>query len=153
MRLLFVARRLPHPEARGYQVRAFHQLRLLAPRHRVTLVALGADEASREDVERVAALCERLVDLREVVALALDAEQVVGMGPRPLDGGADAAASGHVVVLDEDAVVEPEAVVRAAARPDGVLVAKGATLEISVSLRLCGRCSVKIVAIHAPRSG
>ena len=31
--------------------------------------------------------------------------------------------------------------------------AKGATLEISVSLCLCGRCSVKIVAIHAPRSG
>ncbi len=39
MRVLFVAARFPYPPWRGDQARAFHQLRLLARRHRLTLVA------------------------------------------------------------------------------------------------------------------
>lgn len=40
MRLLFVAPRHPFPPFRGDQVRAWHQIRLLAQRHQVTLFAL-----------------------------------------------------------------------------------------------------------------
>lgn len=41
MRVLFVAARFPFPPWRGDQARAFHQLRLLAGRHAVTLLAPG----------------------------------------------------------------------------------------------------------------
>jgi polysaccharide biosynthesis protein PslH len=43
MRILFVASRWPYPPLRGDQVRAWHQLRLLASRHRVTVLLDAVD--------------------------------------------------------------------------------------------------------------
>ena len=41
MRILFVTGRFPYPPHRGDQLRAFHQVRVLARRHRVTLVTFA----------------------------------------------------------------------------------------------------------------
>lgn len=46
MRLLFVASRFPYPPWRGDQARAFHQVRCLAVRHQVTLLAPSGPDAS-----------------------------------------------------------------------------------------------------------
>ena len=72
MKVLFLVTRMPVPPWRGDQVRAFHHLRLLAPRHHVTCCALLGREppvALRAEVE---ALGVRL----EVVRV-----DVVGAGP------------------------------------------------------------------------
>jgi sugar transferase (PEP-CTERM/EpsH1 system associated) len=61
VRILYVAARFPTPARQGFQVRAQHQIRLLAPRHRITLVAFAPREpspAARADLERH---CEEIV--------------------------------------------------------------------------------------------
>ncbi len=65
MRILFVAPRFPAPARQGFQVRAYHQIRLLAARHRITLVAFAAPAPSeRAGDGRAADLaqhCEEIV--------------------------------------------------------------------------------------------
>jgi sugar transferase (PEP-CTERM/EpsH1 system associated) len=58
---LFVAARFPSPARQGFQVRAHHQLRLLAPRHRITLVAFAPTEPAREARTDLARNCEEIV--------------------------------------------------------------------------------------------
>ena len=56
-----MAARFPTPARQGFQVRAHHQIRLLAPRHRITLVAFAPREpspAARAELERH---CEEIV--------------------------------------------------------------------------------------------
>lgn len=56
-----MAARFPLPARQGFQVRAHHQIRLLAPRHRITLVAFAPREpspAARSELERH---CEEIV--------------------------------------------------------------------------------------------
>ena len=65
---------------------------------------------------------ERLGKLAEIVDLDLDLDQMAGKGARLPDRGADRAGDGDVVVLDEDRVVEAEAVIGAAAAADGVFL-------------------------------
>jgi sugar transferase (PEP-CTERM/EpsH1 system associated) len=60
MRILFVAAKFPHPPLRGYQVRAYHQLRLLSRRHQVTLVCFSANGRSA-DRSVASRLCEEIV--------------------------------------------------------------------------------------------
>jgi len=69
---LVLVTRLPVPPWRGDQVRAFHHLRLLAPRHDVTCCALLAREPPADLRAQVEALAVRL----EVVQLGL-----LGAGP------------------------------------------------------------------------
>ena len=57
MRILFVANRLPDPLTRGYEVRAWHQIRLLARRHAITLVAYTSGTPRPAALARVHALC------------------------------------------------------------------------------------------------
>ena len=64
--------------------------------------------------------CENLFELSERVDLDLDLDEVAGMGFRALDGGADAAGKRNVVVLDQNRIIEPEAVIAAAAGADRV---------------------------------
>src|SRR5439155_19604930 len=64
---------------------------------------------------------ERRIDLREVLALDLERQRRPGGPGRPHRRADVAAAERQVVVLDQDRVVERQAVVRAAPRPDGVL--------------------------------
>ena len=60
MRILFLTPRFPWPLLRGDQLRAYHQLRLLAPRHRVTLVCFQDAPVAPEGRARVSAFCERV---------------------------------------------------------------------------------------------
>ena len=64
MRILFVASRLPGALLRGYEVRAFHQLRILGRRHRVTLVAHGVGSPAAGTVERLREFCDEVVAVR-----------------------------------------------------------------------------------------
>jgi sugar transferase (PEP-CTERM/EpsH1 system associated) len=61
LRILFLTARFPWPLLRGDQARAFHQLRLLAPRHRTTLVCFQDAFVPPEGVAAVSAFCERVV--------------------------------------------------------------------------------------------
>jgi sugar transferase (PEP-CTERM/EpsH1 system associated) len=61
LRILFLTARFPWPLLRGDQARAYHQLRLLAPRHRLTLVCFGDAAIPRAGLAAISALCERVV--------------------------------------------------------------------------------------------
>lgn len=61
MRVLFVAPRAPHPQLLGYQVRAYHQLRILGRRHAITLVAFATAPPDAVAAGEIAALCEDVV--------------------------------------------------------------------------------------------
>jgi len=61
LRILFLTRASPGPCCGGDQLRAYHQLRLLAPRHRLTLVCFRHAPVPPEGVAAIAALCERVV--------------------------------------------------------------------------------------------
>lgn len=56
MRLLFVASRFPYPPWRGDQARAYHQVRCLAGRHRVTLLAPAPRDADVAALDPLRAL-------------------------------------------------------------------------------------------------
>jgi len=57
MRILYVAATLPDALVRGYEVRAFHQLRLLGRRHRVTLVAYAPGTPRPQALEGMRETC------------------------------------------------------------------------------------------------
>jgi glycosyltransferase involved in cell wall biosynthesis len=59
VRVLFVTTRLPHPPHRGDQVRAYHHLLWLAPRHEITCCVVGG-RSSPDSVAAVAALGVRV---------------------------------------------------------------------------------------------
>jgi len=61
LRILFLTARFPWPLLRGDQARAYHQLRLLAPRHRTTLVSFSDAPVPEEGLAAVSAFCERVV--------------------------------------------------------------------------------------------
>jgi sugar transferase (PEP-CTERM/EpsH1 system associated) len=63
VRVLFLTARFPWPLLRGDQLRAYHQLRLLAPRHRVTLACFRDGAVPREGLDAVSGLCERVVSV------------------------------------------------------------------------------------------
>jgi polysaccharide biosynthesis protein PslH len=59
LRILFVTSRFPYPPLKGDQLRAWHQIRRLGERHRITLVYLARGPAAAHEV--LAASCERIV--------------------------------------------------------------------------------------------
>ena len=61
MRILFLTARFPWPLLRGDQLRAYHQLRLLAPRHRLTLVCFHDAPVPPEGAAAISTFCERVV--------------------------------------------------------------------------------------------
>ena len=61
MRILFLTARYPWPLLRGDQLRAHHQLRLLARRHRLTLVCFRDAHVPSAGLAAVSAFCERVV--------------------------------------------------------------------------------------------
>jgi sugar transferase (PEP-CTERM/EpsH1 system associated) len=60
MRILYIAARLPDRLLRGYEVRAFHQLRLLGPRHRITLIAYSEGAPRPEALARLGEFCAEI---------------------------------------------------------------------------------------------
>ncbi len=82
MKVVFLVTRFPAPPWRGDQVRAYHHLRLLAPRHDITCVALVARPpapAARAEVEGMGVRV-RIVRLGPVGAVASLARGLVGDG-------------------------------------------------------------------------
>jgi sugar transferase (PEP-CTERM/EpsH1 system associated) len=74
LRILFLASRFPWPLLRGDQARAYHQLRLLASRHRTTLACFRDGEVPLDGLAAVSAVCERVVTVplgRAAMALGL----------------------------------------------------------------------------------
>jgi len=63
VRILFLTGRFPYPPHRGDQLRAFHQLRLLGPRHRVTLATFTGRPPTAQERDAVARCCERVVEV------------------------------------------------------------------------------------------
>jgi sugar transferase (PEP-CTERM/EpsH1 system associated) len=61
LRLLFLTARFPWPQLRGDQTRAYHQLRVLARRHRTTLLSFSEAPVPEEGLAAVSPLCERVV--------------------------------------------------------------------------------------------
>ena len=105
---------------------------------------LGDREVVEQD--EIGAERQRLLELLERVDLDLDLGDVARRGARPLDRRADAAGEGDVVVLDQDRVVEAEAVVGAAADAHRVLL-EGAQAR----RRLAGAGDARAVRRDRPR--
>jgi sugar transferase (PEP-CTERM/EpsH1 system associated) len=61
MKILFVCARFPYPPLKGDQVRAYHQLRLLSARHKITLLSFADGTETTEQRLRVASFCERVI--------------------------------------------------------------------------------------------
>jgi sugar transferase (PEP-CTERM/EpsH1 system associated) len=85
VRVLFVTTRCPVPPWRGDQVRAFHHLRVLAPRHTITCCILAWRSPPADALDAVRALGVRV----EVVALGFAGivpalARVLAGDPRPL---------------------------------------------------------------------
>ena len=64
MNILFIAARFPYPPLKGDQVRAYHQLKILGKRHRVTLLCFAEQDVSPEELAEVQQYCEKVVVLR-----------------------------------------------------------------------------------------
>jgi sugar transferase (PEP-CTERM/EpsH1 system associated) len=60
MNILFVTARLPYPPIQGDRLRAYHQIRLLAQRHRITLVS-PIDKGERRHLVHLERFCERII--------------------------------------------------------------------------------------------
>jgi sugar transferase (PEP-CTERM/EpsH1 system associated) len=58
LRILYLCHRLPYPPDKGEKIRAFHQIRALAERHRVSLLTLTDSEVP--DLAPLEAMCERV---------------------------------------------------------------------------------------------
>jgi hypothetical protein len=82
LRILYLCHRLPYPPDKGEKIRAFHQIRALSRRHRVSLLALS--DGAVPDLAPLEAMCERV----EVFPLSRPAGYVrAALGalrPRPL---------------------------------------------------------------------
>lgn len=61
LNILFITARFPYPVLKGDQVRAYHQLRLLGTRHRITLLSFAEEPPSRKERAHVQALCNEVV--------------------------------------------------------------------------------------------
>lgn len=85
MKVLFLVTRFPVPPWRGDQLRAYHHLRLLAPRHEITCAALVTRPPPADAVRALAALGVRVEVVRLGLAGAVPslARALVG-DPRPL---------------------------------------------------------------------
>jgi len=58
LRVLYLCHRLPYPPDKGEKIRAFHQIRALSQRHKVSLLTLA--DAEVPDLAPLRALCERV---------------------------------------------------------------------------------------------
>ncbi len=64
LRILFITARFPSPMLRGDQLRAYHQLRVLGAKHRVTLVYFSNARATAADHVALSEYCERIIAVR-----------------------------------------------------------------------------------------
>ncbi|HSK79874.1 MAG TPA: TIGR03087 family PEP-CTERM/XrtA system glycosyltransferase [Thermoanaerobaculia bacterium] len=82
MRILFLCHRVPYPPDKGEKIRAFHEIRALARRHRVHLLTLA--DGPVPDLAPLEALCER-VEVFPINRTAGYVRAALGaLRPRPL---------------------------------------------------------------------
>lgn len=82
MRILYICHRVPYPPDKGDKIRAFHQIRALARRHRVHLLTLA--DGPVPDLTPLKAICER-VEVFPVHRARAYARSFLGLArPRPL---------------------------------------------------------------------
>lgn len=82
LRILFLCHRIPYPPDKGEKIRAFHEIRALAQRHRVSLLTLADSELP--DLAPLQALCER-VEVFPISRTAGYVRAALGsLRPRPL---------------------------------------------------------------------
>ncbi len=70
MNILFVTARLPYPPIQGDRLRAYHQIRLLSRRHRITVVS-AIDAGERRHLAHLESFCERLIPVEVSLARQL----------------------------------------------------------------------------------
>lgn len=58
LRILYLCHRLPYPPDKGEKIRAYHQIRALSERHKVSLLSLA--DGPLPDLAPLAAMCERV---------------------------------------------------------------------------------------------
>jgi sugar transferase (PEP-CTERM/EpsH1 system associated) len=61
LKILFVSSRFPYPPLQGDRVRAYHQLKRLGRRHRITLVTPVCDARDAQHLGEIEPLCERVI--------------------------------------------------------------------------------------------
>ncbi len=99
MRVLFATNRFPGALTRGDQLRAYQQIRHLAPRHAITLLCFEAPTPGVASQQDLARWCERVVLVpRSRLAVAARAAAAV-MGPRPLQAAMFDAAPAQLETL------------------------------------------------------
>jgi sugar transferase (PEP-CTERM/EpsH1 system associated) len=82
LRILYICHRVPYPPDKGDKIRAFHQIRALARRHRVHLLTLA--DGPVPDLTALDALCER-VEVFPVHRPMAYVRSLLGIArPRPL---------------------------------------------------------------------
>jgi sugar transferase (PEP-CTERM/EpsH1 system associated) len=85
VRILFLTSRFPYPPLRGDQVRAYHQIRVLARRHAVTLLALTGRALAPGARAHMESLCERvIVEPLTVWRAARGLARLLAGDPRPV---------------------------------------------------------------------
>lgn len=60
MKILVLTSRFPYPIEKGDKLRAYHQIRVLAARHQIVLIALAEHPPTAESLEALAAFCEEI---------------------------------------------------------------------------------------------
>lgn len=63
MRILFITPELPYPLIKGYQVRGYHQLRLLSKRHRITLLSLVKGRVDQDNLDKLLPFVDEIVTI------------------------------------------------------------------------------------------
>jgi sugar transferase (PEP-CTERM/EpsH1 system associated) len=61
LKILFIASRFPYPPIQGDRLRAYHQIRMLARHHRITLLAPVLDGGEARQRMAVGPMCERVI--------------------------------------------------------------------------------------------
>lgn len=87
MKLLVVTSRFPYPIERGDKLRAFHQIRQLATRHEVVLVALSEQPVPPDDLAKLTELCERVHVVQRSRLTTLRSLAVAALRGEPLQVG------------------------------------------------------------------
>ena len=126
MKLLVVTSRFPFPIERGDKLRAYHQIRQLASRHEVVLVALSEHEVPAEHLARLEDLCARVHVVRRSRFTTLASVATAPLRRLPLQVGYFQAAS---VQAEVRAIVERE-------RPDHVYCQLVRTAELARDLHV-----------------
>ena len=124
MKLLVVTSRFPYPIERGDKLRAYHQIRQLAGRHEVVLVALTEHEVPADHLARLEALCARVHVVRRSRLTTLRGVATAPLRRLPLQVGYFQAPS---VQAEVRAIVERE-------QPDHVYCQLVRTAELARGL-------------------